>query len=86
MSADFDPLGLDDARLYLEPGAVRDCFVCAKKVYPNREKNDPHFVSGPTEIKLAAHGSCLNGRTPFDISTRYQKALWAALMGKKERT
>jgi len=78
---DLHPL---DPRL-AAPGERHDCFVCARPVPYNRATNDPHFVTGPLDIHLAAHGSCLSGRTPFDIATRYQSALWAALMGKKER-
>jgi hypothetical protein len=67
-------------------GSPHDCFVCGHRVPYNRATNDPHFVRGPLDIFLAAHGACLNGRKEFDIATRFQQALWAALVGKKERT
>lgn len=80
-------LGALDARIRLD-GERRDCFVCGHPVEPNALLNDPHVVGSPKAggIELAAHGSCLSGLPSWEIASRYQKAVWAALVGKKERT
>lgn len=82
-----DELGFDDARIRLD-GWLRDCFMCGKTCYPDPVRNDPHFVSSPKagNIQLAAHGSCLNGREEWEIAARYQRAVFAAVTGGKERT
>ena len=82
----MDDLWALDGRIRL-PGAPRECFVCGHRVEPNAATNDPHLVGSPRagNIQLAAHGACLSGLAGWEIAARYQKAVWAACVGKKER-
>lgn len=75
----------DDPRIRLD-GGRHDCFICGRCVEYNAALNDPHWVGSPRtgNVQLAAHGKCLNGMAEWELAARYQKAVWAALLGKKE--
>lgn len=64
-----------------------ECCVCGRSVWPSAVLNDPHWLGSKMTggIMVAAHGACLSGLSAEEMALRYQRAVFAASLGVKER-